>query len=154
MLVASSILPVLWTLSPHPLWILAAYALGGCVWGGFNLSVFNFVYDAATPAKRARCLAYFNVINGCGVSLGAFTGGWLLSVLPPIGGSRFATLFYCSAALRAAGSILFARAVREVRPVSQAGLRQVIYDLVGQRVIHVLGLVPDDPDDGDPPALT
>ena len=38
-----------------------------------------------------------------------------------------------------AAAAVFIRAVREVRPVGQVGLREVVYDLVGQRVIHVLG---------------
>jgi hypothetical protein len=39
-----------------------AAALGGPV---------NFVYDASNPDVRTRDLPYFNVINGCCVSLGA-----------------------------------------------------------------------------------
>ena len=136
-----SLLPVLWTWSSHPLWLFVLHLLGGFLWGGLNLCMVNFVYDAATPAKRARCLAYFNVINGCSVSLGALTGGWLVAWLPPLNGSVFISLFCCSAVLRLGMALLFPRVVQEVRQVRQVGLREVAYDLVGQRVIHVLGFL-------------
>ena len=147
-----SISPLLWGLSDSAVWMLAAYTVGGVLWGGFNLAVVNFVYDAVTPSKRARCLAYFNVINGCGVSLGAMTGGWLLERLPPLAGNPFLTLFWVSAGLRLLAALTFARSVREVRMVRPTGLRQVVFDLVGQRLVNVLGLLPPwrDTDVGEP----
>ncbi len=147
-----SVVPVLWGVSATPAWMITVYTLSGLLWGGFNLAVVNFVYDVATPAKRARCLAYFNVINGCGVSLGAITGGWLLGWLPPIGDSAFLSLFWVSATLRLVVALVFPRAVREVRAVHPIGLRQVIYDLVGHRLVAVLGWLPPSREgDDDPP---
>jgi MFS family permease len=137
-----SVVPALWGLSGATVWMLAVYTLSGLLWGGFNLAVVNYVYDAATPTKRARCLAYFNVINGCGVSLGALTGGWMLGWMPPVGGSGFVSLFLVSAGLRLVVALAFPRLVREVREVHPTGLRQVVYDLVGQRLVAVLGLLP------------
>jgi MFS family permease len=125
-----SVLPLLWLLSPHPLWLFVTNVIAGLLWGGANLSMLNFVYDAATPAKRARCLAYFNVMNGCGASLGALAGGWLLVRL---GQRGFVTLFCCSAALRLVAGIGFWIAVREVRPVGQVPLRELVSELVGRR---------------------
>ncbi|HEX9780424.1 MAG TPA: MFS transporter [bacterium] len=136
-----SVLPLLWPLSPDPAWLFVANVLGGFLWGGLNLCMVNFVYDAATASKRTRCLAYFNVINGCGVSVGALTGGWLLGALPALGGSAFVSLFCVSGVLRAAAALVFPRVVHEVRPVHRAALQQVIYDLVGQRAVHVLGFI-------------
>jgi MFS family permease len=137
-----SVLPFLWALSGSRLWMLAVSAGGGVLWGGYNLAVVNFIYDVATPPKRARCLAYFNVINGVGVSLGALTGGWLIGHLPPLAGSAFVTLFCVSATLRMVVAWAFPRVVREVRTVGPVGLRHLIYDLVGQRLVNVLGLLP------------
>jgi MFS transporter len=125
-----SVLPLLWTLSSHPVWLFVTNLLAGLLWGGANLSMVNFVYDAVTPAKRARCLAYFNVMNGCGVSLGALAGGWLLLWL---GERSFVTLFCCSAALRLLAAVAFRVTVREVRPVNAIGLRELVADLVGRR---------------------
>lgn len=140
-MLAVAILPLLWPLSRHPVWFFVMYLLGGFLWAGINLSVVNFVYDVATPAKRTRCLAYFNFINGLGVSLGALTGGWFLDLLPALHGTTFITLFLCSAFLRLTAALIFRRGVHEVRQVRQVGLREVMYDLVGQQVIQVLGLL-------------
>lgn len=140
-MVAISILPLLWPLSRAPLWFFLMFLIGGSLWGGLDLAMVNFVYDASSPRKRTRCLAYFNVINGCGVSLGALAGGWLIGWLPPLYSSSIVSVFYCSAVLRFLAAVVFIRAVREVRPVRQVGLREVMYDLVGQRVIHVLGFL-------------
>ena len=140
-MLAISILPLLWPLSQAPLWLLLMFLIGGSLWGGLDLAMVNFVYDAAIPEKRTRCLAYFNVINGCGVSLGAMAGGLLIGWLPPLYSSSIVSVFYCSAVLRFMAAVVFIRAVREVRPVRQVGLREVMYDLVGQRVIHVLGFL-------------
>lgn len=73
------------------------------------------------------------------MSLGALAGGWALGALPAWGGSAFATLFYASTVLRALAALAFRRLVREVRPVRQFGLREVVLDLVGQRLVGVLG---------------
>ena len=126
-----SVMPFLWTLSGHPAWTAFLSAAGALLWGGLNLAATNFLYDAVSPPKRHTCLAYFNVINGTCVALGAFVGGWAISVLPPIGGSVFTTIFVTSTVLRFAPAIAFRRLVREVRPVPRTGSRGVLLDLVG-----------------------
>jgi hypothetical protein len=137
--VGVTVLPALWTLSGHPAWMATLNLTGAFLWSGLNLSASNFLYDAVTPAKRHTCLAYFNVVNGLGVSLGALTGGWALDALPALGGSAFFSVFCASAVLRGLAALAFHRFVREVRPVRQVGLREVVLDLVGQRLVGVLG---------------
>jgi MFS family permease len=134
------ILPALWPLFPHPLWMMSLNAAGAFLWAGLNLSSVNFIYDAAGAHERHTWIAYFNVLNGLGVSAGALVGGVAIDLLPPLGGSRFAAVFVLSAALRFVVAFAFRALVREVRPVRQIGLREVMYDVVGQRVVQVLGL--------------
>jgi MFS family permease len=138
-MLATGLLPLLWPWSGNPGWLLWLHVAGGIVWGGVNLSAVNFVYDASSSGSRARLLAYFNVINGCCVSLGTVMGGWLLTVLPEVRGTAFTTLFLLSALCRGGAAVVFDRLVREVRPIHQVGLREVLRDLAGQRVIQVLG---------------
>jgi MFS family permease len=128
-----SIMPFLWTLSGHPAWVAFLSMAGALLWGGLNLAATNFLYDAVSPPKRHTCLAYFNVINGSCVALGAFVGGWAIGVLPPIGGSAFTTIFLTSTLVRFAPAIAFRRLVREVRPVPPTGARAVVLDLVRGR---------------------
>ena len=125
-----SVMPFLWTLSGHPLWVTFLSAAGALLWGGLNLSATNFLYDAVSPPKRHTCLAYFNVINGTCVALGALTGGWAIGVLPTIGGSAFMTTFVVSTLLRFIPALAFGRLVREVRPVPPTRRRAVVMDLV------------------------
>src|SRR5262249_10878414 len=77
-LAGASVLPILWTYFDHPLWLGIVNVTGAFLWGGINLAATNFVYDAVSAPKRHTCLAYFNVVNGIGVSLGAFLGGVLM----------------------------------------------------------------------------
>jgi MFS family permease len=136
-----SILPALWPLLPNPLWLMGLNAAGAFLWAGFNVSSVNFIYDAAGARERHTSIAYFNVLNGLGISAGALVGGLLMQILPRLGGSRFAAVFVLSASLRFVVAFAFRRFVREVRPVHQVGLHEVVYDLVGQRVVQVIGLL-------------
>jgi hypothetical protein len=136
-----SMLPALWPLFPHPLWLMSLNAAGAFLWAGLNLATVNFIYDAAGAHERHTSIAYFNVLNGLGVSAGALVGGSVMDLLPRLGGSRFAAVFVLSSSLRFVVAFAFRHFVREVRPVRQIGLREVVYDLVGQRVVQVLGLL-------------
>ena len=128
--IGASVLPVLWAFSGHPLWIGLLNMAGAFMWGGLNLSAVNFIYDAVTPAKRHTCLAYYNVLTGIGISLGAFTGGWAIEHAPAVFGSQFVPVFMASAVLRLAAGLAFHRLVREVRTVG----RTPMHDLVRERV--------------------
>ncbi len=139
-MLAVSVLPVLWTVAPHPVGLGVWNALGAFLWAGLNLSATNFVYDAVSPPKRHTCLAYFNVLNGMGVAAGPLVGSWVMDTFST-GARGFAVVFWCSAALRLVAGVVFRRAVREVRPaVRQIGLREVMLDLAEERVVQVLGL--------------
>jgi len=135
-------LPLLWLVAPNAVALGAVNATGAFLWSGINLAATNFLYDAVTPAKRHTCLAYFNVLHGVGVGLGALTGGLLLHVLPGTSAANFAMLFALSVALRVVAAFTLRRSVREVRTVEPFVLRQFVLDLVGQRLVAVLDALP------------
>jgi MFS family permease len=143
-----ALLPFLWIVSPHPVWLLLTYLVSGVMWGGLNLSMVNFIYDAAPPDTRAHSIAYFNVINGVCISLGTLAGGWILEIIPAFHGSFFLSLFILSGVLRTISVLIFHRFVKEVRAVRQIGLREVVFDLMRQRVIQILGYSSDPSDKG------
>jgi len=135
-----AVLPLLWCVSGARPWMMLLNATGAFLWGGLNLSATNFLYDAVTPPKRHTCLAYFNVVNGVGVSLGAFLGGVVVGSLPAIGTSAFVTIFLCSTGLRFAVASAFPRLVREVRELHAVGparLRDLVFDPMGQRLVQI-----------------
>jgi hypothetical protein len=64
------------------------------------------------------------------------------------------TLFIVSGSCRCLAAAAFEATVREVRPTHQVGLREVVLDLVGQRLIQVLGYFPVRPQQGRDDART
>lgn len=114
-----SIIPILWLLSPifsyHPIYFITIESFSGFVWGGFNLCITNFIYDAVVPQKRVRCLGYFALINGIAIFLGATTGGWLTQHLPPFLGFTLLTLFAVSSLCRFLAFITLSNSFKEVR---------------------------------------
>lgn len=135
-------MPLLWLVAPNAVALTAVNATGAFLWSGINLSATNFLCDAVTPAKRHTCLAYFNVVNGVGIGLGALTGGLVLHAFPHTTEAAFATLFAISAALRAAVALTLRRSVHEVRAVEPDAFRQLVLDLGGQRLVAVLDALP------------
>ncbi len=120
--------PWMWLISDHILFLIVIQVYSGFFWAGFNLAAANFVFDAVTPAKRARCIAYQAIINGMLVFVGSLIGGVLatrmpssitqpLSVLVPY--SPFLALFLLSGVLRASVMAFLYPAFREVRSVQR-----------------------------------
>jgi MFS family permease len=105
----------------------------GFSWSGVTLCTGNFIYDAVTPQKRVRCIAYFNVINGVALVLGSSLGGFLASRLPPLFGYRLLSLFALSAACRLLFYLLLSRRFREVRPARQVSIQELFFSVVGIR---------------------
>jgi MFS family permease len=135
-----SALPVSWLASHHTAWLLAANAAGAFLWGGFNLAASNFVYDASTPANRHTAIAYFNVLSAAGVSLGAFLGGALVAALGTQSATAYVAVFLLSSVLRLASGLALRHVVHEVRPIRRVGLRELVLDLLSQRLVAVLGM--------------
>lgn len=118
--------PMLWLLSPSLYWIIVCQICAGIVWSGFSLAAGNFIFDAVSPAKRARCVAYYTLINNTFMFFGAITGGIISSYLPdsitflgfsfPLVSSLL-FLFLLSGLTRLFVSSVFIPFIREVRPV-------------------------------------
>jgi len=54
--------------------------ISNLIWAGFNLCYVNFIYDAVTRQRLALCIAYFNILNGIGVFIGASLGALMASI--------------------------------------------------------------------------
>ncbi|MBI4649799.1 MFS transporter [Candidatus Desantisbacteria bacterium] len=127
------IIPALWIISPDPVFLILCQIVAGFVWAGFNLCTSNFIFDAVTPAKRIRCIAYFNVFNGLFLCAGAISGGFLLQKLPPVFGNRFFTLLLFSAILRFFAALLLTSKIKEVRNVEKIKSIHLFYSIIGIR---------------------
>lgn len=127
------IIPLFWIIGRHPLFLICAQIFSGFLWAGFNLCATNFIYDAVTPPKRTRCIAYFNVINGFALASGALIGGFLLNRLPELFGYKVLTLFLCSAILRILVGLFMPMKLKEVRPVEKISNNKLFFSMIGMR---------------------
>lgn len=127
-------IPVLWLFSRNIGYLITIEMAANFAWGGLNLCITNFVYDAVSPPKRVRVLGYFNLINGFAIFFGAALGGYLATHLPPLKGSALYSVFLVSAAARLIGVIGFSRLFREVRlSVRSTSRSELLYSVMGIR---------------------
>lgn len=136
-----AIIPFLWLTSPllgsHLIVLLAIESFAGFMWGGFNLCVTNFIFDAVRPHKRVRCLGYFNLINGTALFTGSLLGGYLSRHLPPINGFTLLTVFLVSGIARFTAYFLFSSLFKEVREgVKKAGIGGIFLSILGIRPLE------------------
>jgi len=134
-LVIASI-PLWWIIGQNPLYLIFIQILSGIAWGGFNLCASNFIYDAVTPAKRIRCIAYFNVFTALASFLGAGLGGNLVGILPKVFAYRILSIFFISSLLRFSVVLFFARRIQEVRETQKVATRDLFYSLIGLNQNH------------------
>ena len=120
--VAFSVLPLLWIIRTETIYLICIQLVGGAVVAGFNLGVANFLFDAVSPPKRGRCVAYQAVLSAMGMLLGSLLGGYVADrgpayfakeLLPH--GSVFAIVFAVSSMLRICVAYFGVRSYREVR---------------------------------------
>lgn len=110
-----SMVPLFWIVSPNPYYLIVIEIFSGFVWGGFILCGTNFIYDAVIPPKRVRCIAYFNLINGIALCLGAGIGGYLAGHLPRLFGYQILTLFLISSICRFLAHFILFGKFKEVK---------------------------------------
>jgi MFS family permease len=129
----AALIPIFWLFSQNPAYLMLLQIFSGFAWSGVTLSAGNFIYDAVTPQKRVRCIAYFNVINGSALFLGSFLGGFLASRLPPIFGYRMLGLFVLSCFCRLIFYLVLSRSFREVRAAHEVSIQDLFFSVVGIR---------------------
>ncbi|MDI6839594.1 MAG: MFS transporter [bacterium] len=114
-----SITPLLWLISPNPYYLIFVPALiGGSGWAGFGLASSNFIYDAVSRQRRGLCFAYYNVLNGISIFIGATIGG-LIVKLPLHLMNIFLFTFLISGILRFTAFAVMIPKIKEVRVVDR-----------------------------------
>ncbi|MBU0548817.1 MAG: MFS transporter [Candidatus Omnitrophica bacterium] len=127
------ITPLLWIFNHNPIFLIFVQIYSGFLWAGFSLCTTNFIYDAVMPEKRARCISYFNVLNGLALSCGALIGGFLLRYLPPLFGYKIFMLFLISSVLRIAIGAFMPMKLKEVRPVERIDNNALFFSIIGMK---------------------
>ncbi len=124
------LVPMLWVVGHHLYYLVVLQILSGFAWSGFTLATTNFVYDAAAPENRTRCIAMFGAMNAAAMCVGPLVGGFLAPYLPALGGYSLLTLFLISGVLRGVVAATLLRRINEVRQVPRVGLAEL---LLGKR---------------------
>lgn len=136
-----SLAPILWLISANSYVLVLVQIYSGFMWAGFNLAAANFMFDAVSPPKRARCVAYQSIINSTFVLAGSLLGAYLAKNLPdslPFSQgiftpqSAFLRVFVISGLLRLITALTFLRLFREVREVAPIRHRDLIF-----RITHL-----------------
>jgi len=128
-----AILPLLWVINRDPVFLFFVQIVSGFAWAGFNLCASNFIYDAVTPEKRTRCIAYFNVLNGLALAVGALLGGFLVEKMPPVLGYNILSLFIISSVLRLIVALFGPMKLKEVRPVENISSDKLFFSMIGMK---------------------
>lgn len=153
-----AILPLLWLFSANIYWLVMIQAYAGFVWAGFNLAGANFMFDAVTPPKRARCVAYQAIINAAFIFSGSFLGATLAKYLTASGvywsglntpASVYIPLFILSGLIRFLVAVGMLRLFKEVREVEFVSHRDLIFRITSLRPLAgaSFGLITGKPKD-------
>lgn len=110
------IVPILWLFSTNVWYLILIQAYSGFIWAGFELASFNFIFDATLPERRATYIAYYNVLNGVGIFLGAVIGSFIV-MHNHVFWSIYLFVFLISGILRYVVSFIFVPKLKEVREV-------------------------------------
>jgi MFS family permease len=118
--------------------VIGAEVISGFAWAGFELTTFNYVLETVTSQKRARAVAYFNVIFGAAVLIGGLSGSWLVAHLPKeyLGISTLLLVFLISAIIRLIVPIIFLPKLKEVVVKKNIDERKLFIDLVISKPLH------------------
>jgi len=135
--------PLLWLFSSSLWYLLAIQVYAGFVWAGFEIAAFNYIFDTVQPSKRARCVAYYNVVNGSMIFIGGIAGG-LIASLPAVLLSSYYMIFLISGLGRYCVSLLFLHKLEEPRTVRPISYHRLFYNVAitmpTQGVMHEIAL--------------
>lgn len=144
--VGVAVLPALWLGSTHIAWACLLQLWSGFFWSGFNQSVLNFLLDAVTPPKRARCTAYLNLVSSFGILVGGVAGSLAIRFAPDHLGPfslqyPFWALLFVSFLLRMTTIVFFLPLFREVRDVPRIGVFEMLFDATRESAESAVNLV-------------
>ena len=118
-----------WLFSGSLYYLIFVQIYGGFVWAGFEIAAFNFFFDTIIPQKRARYIAYSNVLNGIALFIGAMIGGLIVKYNHFLG-SQYMMVFLLSGVFRYIVSFIFIPKLREVRIVEHISYPKLFLNIL------------------------
>jgi len=133
-----SFVPLFWFFARDITYLIIIQIYGGFVSAGFEIASFNFIFDATSSQKRALCVAYYNVLNGFAIVIGAILGS-LIVKYNTLFWSKYLLVFLVSFIFRYLISVIFIPKLREVRQVEQVPYRKIFFNLISE--MPTMGIV-------------
>lgn len=129
-------LPLLWLFSDSFFYLIGVQMLGGIAWSGFTLASSNYLYDLKPrDVNFAGYAAVSSAMGALAVSLGALSGGYLISLVPEqvsLSGlllhieRPIAVIFILSTLLRAAIALWYLPRAPELRVRQRGRVRDLV----------------------------
>jgi MFS family permease len=121
--------PIFWCFSGNFYYLIIIQVISGFTWAGFELAVFNFLFDTTNPKKRAASVAYYNALNGIAMLIGGIAGNFIIKY-NDLFWSKFIFLFLASGILRFVVSIIFIPKLKEVREVEYIRYHKLLLEVL------------------------
>tara|TARA_Y100000310_G_scaffold331173_1_gene404263 strand:- start:8133 stop:8774 length:642 start_codon:yes stop_codon:yes gene_type:complete len=115
--VLMALVPFLWLVSKNPFYLVSVpQIVSGFGWAGFWLTTNNYIYDSVKQEKRGLGIAYYNLLNGIGLFVGAGIGAGI-ALLPISFMNKMLFIILISGLARLSVALFAKRNLREVRHV-------------------------------------
>ena len=129
----TGIWPLIFLAGQSFIWMLFCHLLAGIFWAAYTLGCLNFLFEAVSPERKARCSAYLNFLNSTGLLLGALLGsllsasGMALTPTPGIGYfSEVGVLLMISSGMRILVSLTGPRLFTDIKKYKQPSGRRLV----------------------------
>jgi MFS family permease len=131
--------PIWWIFSQDYTYLIFVQIYSGFVWAGYNLANANFIFDAVSKAKLARCAAYQAIIIAfstlCGSLLGGYTASHIQTNIDFFGlhwnpSSPYLIIFLLSGILRMIAVFTLLPRFHEVRNIAILKRKRLFFELV------------------------
>lgn len=141
-----SLTPICWLFSSNLYYLLFLQLFSMIFWTGFNLSSINYIYEAASQPKRARCFAFYSMILGIGIFLGTQIGLFVSKFFPTdIFGidyrDSFCWVLIISGAVRLFATLVFLKNFKELRDVKPFEINSFWSDVLHIRSVFGVPLI-------------
>ncbi len=118
-----SLIPFLWLFASEPAHVIPINVLGGVMWGGFNLALFNYLLEISPSGRRPAYTAIFWTVVGLANIVAPLMGGYIADYFASYE-YNLKILFFLSFAFRLTAAFLFWKFLEE--PVKEIVPTKVI----------------------------
>lgn len=121
--------PLLWIFSSNFYYLILIQIFSGTFWAAYELSAFNFLFDASAPKQRVSLIAYNNVVSGFAILFGSLFGAFIVNYNFMFS-SDYLFVFFVSGVIRYSASFYYIPRLKEVRRVENVSYQRLFLNLL------------------------